>query len=154
MSIATSNLMLYFQQSASPFTLLTWSNKSSPSSILHVKNLRRTNRMLDKLLVSWILQRIFHASAGPLQLLTCASWLSAKLSTMMDMAFFTRLWYSFNTFGSALDGGAFSDPSTMSQRSTEAKAISILNFQRLNFSPWNLSITLTASLSRYAIFAQ
>ena len=32
------------------------------------------------------------------------------------------------------------------------KTIFILNFQRLNFSPWNLSMTLVPSLLRYAIF--
>ena len=50
--------------------------------------------------------------------------------------FFTHLWYSFNTLGSTLESGVFSDPSTMSQRSMEAKTIFILNFIRLNFSPW------------------
>ncbi len=109
------------------------------------------NKMLDKLFVSWMLQRVFHVSAGPLQLLMWASWLSAKLRPITDMAFLTRRSYSFFTFGSAFEGGASSDPSIMSQRSMEAESISILNFQRLNLSPWNLSMVLALSPSKEAI---
>ncbi len=67
---------------------------------------------------------------------------------MVDMAFFARRWYSLMTLGSELDGGASSNPSTISQRSMEANTISILNFQRLKFSPLNLSMTLTLSPSK------
>ena len=35
----------------------------------------------------------------------------------MDMIFLTHLWYSFNNVESALEGGAFSNSYTMSQRS-------------------------------------
>ncbi len=69
----------------------------------------------------------------------------------MDMAFFARRWYSLMTLGSALDGGASSDPSTISQRSMEANTISILNFQRLKFSPLNFSMILALSPSNDAI---
>ncbi len=76
---------------------------------------------------------------------------STKLMAMVDMAFFARRWYSLMTLGSALDGGASSDSSTISQRSMEANTISILNFQRLKFSPLNLSMTLVLSPSNNAI---
>jgi hypothetical protein len=65
--------------STSVLILLSWSNKSSSSYILHIKNLRQLKRILDKLFILWMLQRIFHTSTGPLQLLVCTSWLSAKL---------------------------------------------------------------------------
>ena len=55
------------------------------------------------------LTTVLHASAGLLHFFMYANWLSAKLRPIMDMAFFTRLWYSFNTLGSALEGRTFSD---------------------------------------------
>ncbi len=136
--------------SASALTLLMWCRRSSPSCILHVKSLQRMKRMLDKLCVSRMLQSVFHASAGPLHLLMWWSWLSTKLMPMIDMAFFTCRWYSLMILGSALDGGASSNPSTISQRSMEANTISILNFQKLKFSPLNLSMTLALSPSNDA----
>ena len=63
-----------------------WSNKSSSSCILHVKDLQQTRRMLDNLLVSWMFQWVFHASIGPLQFLMCT-----KLSATMDIAFLIHL---------------------------------------------------------------
>ena len=71
---------------------------------------------------------------GPLQLLMCVSWLFVMLRLMVDLIFLTCLWYSFNILGSALEGDTFSDLSTMSQGFMDTKIISILNFQRLNFS--------------------
>lgn len=47
--------------------------------------------MLDKFLVSWILQRVFHALIGHLQLLMYTCWLSAKLSATMDIIFLAHL---------------------------------------------------------------
>ena len=77
-----------------------------------------------------------HASQTNIEMeqdaLECINALHIQMSEM-DMVFLTCLWYSFNIFRSALEGGVFLDPSTMSERSTEAKTISILNFQRLNF---------------------
>ena len=99
-----------------------------------------------------MLQRIFYASLGCLQLLMCINWLFSKLRPMMDMAFFTHFWYSLVTLGSLLEGGAFSDLWIMSQRSIEAKSISILNIRRLNLSPYNLSMIIALSLSRFVIF--
>ena len=107
---------------------LMWSNKSSSSCILRVKNLLWTKTMLDKLFVSWMLQRVFHTSECPLQFLMCASWLFAKLRMIMDMVILTHFWNYFNTFGSTLKNWTFSDMSTMSQWSIEAKTISNLNF--------------------------
>ena len=88
-----------------------------------------------------MLQRVVHVSAGPLQLLMCASWLSAKLRLMMDMTFLTLLWYFFYTLGSALEGEGSSDPSSIFQRSINTNNILILNFQIVN-----LSIIIVASL--------
>lgn len=94
-----------------------------------------------------MLQKVFHASAGPLQLLMCASWLSAKLKLIMDMAFLTRLWYYFNTLESALESGGSSDLSTIFQRSIDVNNILILYFQWWNFLPQNLSMILVALFS-------
>jgi hypothetical protein len=70
---------------------------------------------------------VSHTSMGPLQLLMYISWLHIKLRPMMNMAFLTHLWCSFNTLKSTLEGGTFLDPSTtITQRL--AKTISILNF--------------------------
>ena len=107
--------------------------------------------MLDKFFVSWMLQKVFHAFTGPLQLLMCASWLSVKLRPMIDMAFLTCLWYSFNTLGSTLEGGGSSDPFTISQRSMDANNILNLNFQKLNFCLLNLPMILVALLSNDVI---
>jgi hypothetical protein len=109
----------------------------SPSSILHVKNLRQIKKMLDKLFVAGMLQRVFHTFAGHLQFLMCAK---------LGMAFLTRIWYSFNTLGSILKGETSSYMSTMSQRSIDANNILFLNFQRLNFPPLNLSMIVAALL--------
>ena len=101
-----------------------------------------------------MLQRIFHASTGILQLMMYIIWLFAKLRPIIDMAFLTRLWYLFNTLGFTLECEVFSYLSTMSQRSMKAKTISILNFQRLNFSLLNLSMTLAPLLLSCVIFVQ
>jgi hypothetical protein len=71
----------------STLTLLTWYSKSSFSCTLEVTNLRWMRRILGTLFVSWMLQMVFHTYAGPLQLLMCASWLSAKLKPKISMGF-------------------------------------------------------------------
>ena len=45
-----------------------------------------------------------------------------------NMVFLTCLWYSLNTLGSVLEGGAFLNMSTMFEKSMEAKTISNLEF--------------------------
>lgn len=71
-----------------------------------------------------------------------------KLNAMMDIAFFTCLWYSFFIFGSAFKGGTASKSSTMPQMFTEANPIFNLkselqsHLQILKFSLVNLSINL------------
>ena len=140
-----------------------WSNKSSPSFILYVKNLWQLKKMLDKFLLSWMLQRVFHPSISPLQLLMCASLLSTKLSAMiwtqrggrnelniiMDIAFLTCLWYFyFYSFWSCL-GYAHNVP-----RSTDANSISKLNFQRLKVSLLNLSMALAPRPQLMPSYAQ
>src|ERR1700738_2252707 len=96
--------------SARDFTLLMWSRMSAPSSILMVKNLRLMNKILDKLLVSWMLHKVFHASAGPLHPLMCANSLSTKLVAMMAKAFLHRRSYAFLISSLAVDGGGNSEP--------------------------------------------
>ena len=142
----------YVSWYASTLTLLTWSNKLSSSCILYMKHLWYSQRMLDNFFMLWMLQIILYASTCPLELLMCASWLSTKLRLMMDMTFFMRLWYSFNTLGSSLKGRPFSYPSAIFQRFMNVKTISILSFQRLKAYLWNFYMTLTPSLSRYTIF--
>ena len=93
-----------------------------------------TKMMLDKFFVSWMLQRDFHASAGPLQLLMYASWLFV-VEVLDGHPYLMRLWYYFNTLGSVLEDGAFSYLSTMPQRSMKIKIISNLKLQRLSLSP-------------------
>ena len=115
---------------------------------MHNKDVGQIFRLVN------VKKKVFHTSTCLLQFFMYASCFCAKLRPMMDMAFFTCLWCSYNTLGSALESGAFLDPSTMSQKSTKANTISILNFQRLNFSPYNLFMTLAVLLSRYAIFTQ
>jgi hypothetical protein len=56
---------------ASALTMLTWSNKSLLFWILQMKQFSQTKMMLDKFFVSWMLQRVFHASNYFLQLLIC-----------------------------------------------------------------------------------
>lgn len=129
------------------------SNKSSLFCILHVKNLRRMKRILDNLLIPWMLQRVFHVSAGPLQPLTYASLLSVKLSTIMNIVLFIRLWYYFFILESALEGGVFLDSSTISRRPTKTNIISNLNFQTLKFTLLNLLMTLVPLSSSDAIFS-
>ena len=46
----------------------------------------------------------------------------------MDMDFLIHIWYSLNTMGSALGGGAFLSPSIIT-KPMETKAISILSYQ-------------------------
>lgn len=95
-----------------------------------------------------MLQWVFHASAGPLQFLMCASWLSAKPELMMNMAFFTHLRYYFNTSGCTSEAGVFLDPF---QKFIDANNDMILNFQMMKFLPLNLLIILTALLSHDVI---
>ena len=78
--------------SASDFTRLMWSNKSSPSLILDVEILWQIKRMLDKLFIPWMLQKASQVFLEFLQL-----HMFAKLNTMMDIVFFTHLWYYFFT---------------------------------------------------------
>ena len=47
MSSSHTSISKHASWYANALTLLAWSNKSSPSYILHVKNLRWTKRMLD-----------------------------------------------------------------------------------------------------------
>ena len=59
------------------------------------------------------------------------------------------LYYFFNI--SALEGGAFLELSTMSQRSMDDNIILILDFQRLKFLPLNSSMVIAAPLSNNVI---
>ena len=104
-------------------------------------------RMLDKLFILWMLQKIFHAFVGPLQLLMCASWLYVKLKLLMDMAFLTHLWNSLNTLGSILERYGSLDPFTMFQRPMDANNILIFYFQSLNFPSFNLLMILVILIS-------
>ncbi len=54
-------------------------------------------------------------------------------------------------FGVRIGWWSILRPVQISQRSMEANTISILNFQRLKFSPLNLSMTLVLSPSKDAI---
>ena len=120
--IQTRNLILKH------LDMLTWYNKSSPSCILHVKNLQQKKIMLDNIFISWIFLEFFHTSSNPLQILICASWLYAKFKLIMDVVFLTRHWYFFNTLGSTLKGGVSLDSFAMSQKSMDANNSFILKF--------------------------
>ena len=84
--------------------------------ILHVKNVRQTPHFVDVAKGPPYLAKSF---ITPM----CASWLSSRLNAMMDIVFLTCLWYSFFIFGLALEGRVASNPSTISQWSTEANPI-------------------------------
>ena len=103
---------------------------SVPSSILIVKNLRLKNKMLKRLLVLWMLHRLFHASTSPIHPLMWSISLCTKFMAMMPRAYLHLLMYSFLVDSSTSSKGGLSDLSTMSQRSLAANIISILNFQR------------------------
>ena len=154
-SLSLTGIFKQTSWSMSAFILLTWSNKSSPPCILHVKNLRWIKRVLDKLIVSWMLQRVFHVAMGSLQHLMCINWLSAKLRPMMDIAILTRLWYSFNTLGSTLQGGGSSDLSIISQRSMDAITFRFWvskDSSSLTFKWWHCMIGYTLKIFKQYIF--
>ena len=83
MSLSLMGTSKQVNGSVSALTLLTLSNKSSLGCILYIKILQEMKRMLDKLFISWLLQRIFLATVGPLLFLMCANWLYAKLRRMI-----------------------------------------------------------------------
>ena len=117
--------------SANALTLLMGSNKSSPCSILHVKNSRQNEDNVRQISHLVDVAMGLHASTSPLQLIICNNWLPAKLSIMMDIVFLTCLRYYFLTLGSTLEGATTSDTSIMLQRSAESNPISNLNFPNI-----------------------
>lgn len=81
--------------SANSLIMLTLSNKSL---FLHFarEKLLVDEEDIGQILHLWILQSIFQASVGSLQLFMCANWLSAKLRRMINKAFFfSDIWYIF-----------------------------------------------------------
>jgi hypothetical protein len=90
---------------------------------------------------------------GPFATLDVGKLVIHQFEANNDIAFFTRRLYSFITFESSPKDGGSSVSSTISQRSMDVNTISILNFQRLKFSPLNLSMTLALSPSKLAMFA-
>ena len=103
----------YVSWSAKDFTLLLWSRILTPSSIVMVKNLHLMNKMLDKILISWMLYKIFHAYTGFLYPLIYADSLATRFMAMMMKAFLPRRSYAFLTTLLAVDGGGNSDSSTI-----------------------------------------
>ena len=69
--------------------------------VIAVLHLAREKIAVNKEDVGWIL-RLVNVTNGlsRLHVLICASWLSIKLRSMMNMSFLTSHWYSSNTLGS------------------------------------------------------
>ena len=88
-----------------------------------------------------------HVSAGPFQHLICANWLSIKLSAILDIVFFTCLWYFFFNFRINVSMwssfGFFRNVPKVhkSQRTFN------LNFQILKFAPLNLLLIIASTTS-------
>ena len=127
---------------------------SVPSSILMVKNLHLTNKMLERFLVLWMFHRVSYVSVGPVHSLMWSISLSTKFMAMMTRTFLHLLVYSFLVDSCASLGGGLLDLFTMSQRTLVANTISILNFQRTKLSPLNLSTIGRLSLVDEAMWAE
>ena len=140
--------------STSALTLLMSSHKSSPSCILHVKKMQQMNRMFNKLFVSWILQKDLHVFSSHLQFLMNASWLSTKLSLMMEIFLFTIILYSIFNFGVNIGRWSYLEFVHNASKVHKTNLISNLNFQKSKFSSLNLSMTLALLPQMMPCYAQ
>jgi hypothetical protein len=96
--------------------LFMWSNMSFVYCILHAKNLHLKNKMLYRLLDSWMLQNVFHTS---ISLLQDQMWTSCfkQIGCNDGHIFLTLILYTFFMFASTHDDGASSMPLIISHKS-------------------------------------